>query len=164
MQLGFPYGAPGQQTRQALQFKGLQSVYSLLIWLSVFVATGAAKPAEADPTKQAGVRKGVAKGKIPAPTPPVDRLTNNTLLPARQATALDFWHRQEYIVHRVRSGDTLPRILDLFTLTAGDKDLWGRSFRQHFRSGKLTPGRQVHLYFAKPDIDANRATESLLAV
>lgn len=164
MQLGFPYGAPGQQTRQALQFKGLQSVYSLLIWLSVFVATGAAKPADADPTRQAGVRKGVAKGKIPAPTPPVDRLTNNTLLPARQATALDFWHRQEYIVHRVRSGDTLPRILDLFTLTAGDKDLWGRSFRQHFRSGKLAPGRQVHLYFAKPDIDANRATESLMAV
>jgi murein DD-endopeptidase MepM/ murein hydrolase activator NlpD len=164
MQLGFPYGDPGQQTRQALQFKGRRAVSSLLIWLSVLIATGATKPAKAEATRQTGVRKGLVKGKVPAPTPPVSRLTNHTLLPAREATVLDLWHRQEYVVHRVRSGDTLPKILDRFSLPASDKELWGRSIRQHFRAGKLAPGRQVHFYFAEPNIDGTRGGESLIAV
>jgi murein DD-endopeptidase MepM/ murein hydrolase activator NlpD len=163
MQLGFPYGDPGQQTHPALQFRGLRAVFSLLI-LSVLVATGATKPVEAAAIKQPGVRKGVVKGKVPAPTPPFDRLTNSTLLPARQATVMDLWHRQEYIVHRVLPGDTLPRILDRFSLTSSDRELWVRSIRQHFRSGKLAPGRQVHFYFAKRDIDGSRSGESLTAV
>jgi murein DD-endopeptidase MepM/ murein hydrolase activator NlpD len=163
MQLGFPYGDPGQQTHPTLQFRGLRAVFSLLI-LSVLVATGATKPVEAAAVKQPGVRKGVVKGKVLAPTPPFDRLTNSTLMPARQATVMDLWHRQEYIVHRVLPGDTLPRILDRFSLTSSDRELWVRSIRQHFRSGKLAPGRQVHFYFAKPDIDGSRSGESLTAV
>ena len=164
MQLGFPYGDPGQQTRQALQFKGRHAVSSLLIWLFVLIATGAAKPVEAEPTRQTGVRNGLGKGKVPAPAAPVSRLTNYTLLPAREPTVLDLWHRQEYVVHRARSGDTLPNIIDRFSLPASDKELWGRSIRQHFRSGKLAPGRQVHFYFANPNIDSNRGGESLIAV
>lgn len=164
MQLGFPNGDPGQQTRQALQFNGRRALSSLLIWLSVLIAIGAAKPAEAEPTRQTGVRKGLGKGKVPAPNPPISRFTNNTLLPAREATVVDLGNRQEYLVHRVRSGDTLPGILDRFSLAASDKELWGRSFRQHFRSGKLAPGREVHFYFAMPDSDGNRDGESLMAV
>jgi murein DD-endopeptidase MepM/ murein hydrolase activator NlpD len=86
------------------------------------------------------------------------------LLPGREPTSLDLWHRREHIVRRVRSGDTLPKLLDLFGLTAEEKDLWGRSVRQHFRSGKLAPGRQVHFYFANPNIDDNRDGASLMAV
>ena len=164
MQLGFPYEGHQRQPHQARQFKSLGSVYSLLIWLCVLVATGATKSAEAEATRQTGGRKGIAKGKLPAPTPSVRRLTNQTLLPAREATALDLWHRQEYIVHRVRPGDTLPKILDRFSLSAGDKELWGRSIRQHLHSGKLSTGRQVHLYFAKPNIEGTRGGEALMAV
>ena len=164
MQLGFPYRGHEGQSPQALQFKGLGSVYSLLIWLCVLVATGATKSAEAEATRQTGGRKGIAKGKIPVPTPPVRRLTNQTLLPARESTVLDLWHRQEYIVHRVAPGDNLPKILDRFRLSASDKELWGRSIRQHFRSGKLATGRQVHLYFARPKFEGNRGGESLMAV
>jgi murein DD-endopeptidase MepM/ murein hydrolase activator NlpD len=163
MQLGFPYGDPGRQRGQTRRFEGPCAVYSLLIWVAVLVALGATKPADAASTKQTAVRK-VGKGKVAAPTPPIRRLTNNTLLPAREPTPVDPWHRREHIVHRVRSGDTLPRILDRFSLTAGEKDLWGSSIRQHFRSGKLATGRQVHLYFAKPKFDGNRGGESLMAV
>jgi murein DD-endopeptidase MepM/ murein hydrolase activator NlpD len=162
MQLGFPYGDPGRQPGDALPFNGLRAVYSLLIWLFVLGATGATKPAEAETAKQP-VRK-VGKGKVAAPTPPIRRLTNNTLLPAREATPLDLWHRREHIVHRIRSGDTLPRILDGFSLAANEKELWSRSLRQQVQSGKLPPGRQVHFYFAKPDTDDNRGAESLMAV
>jgi murein DD-endopeptidase MepM/ murein hydrolase activator NlpD len=163
MQLGFPYGDPGRQRGQTRRFEGPGAVYSLLIWLAVLVAIGATKPADAATTKQTAVRK-VGKGKVAAPTPPIRRLTNNTLLPAREPTSLDLWHRREHIVRRVRSGDTLPKLLDLFGLTAEEKDLWGRSVRQHFRSGKLAPGRQVHFYFANPNIDDNRDGASLMAV
>jgi murein DD-endopeptidase MepM/ murein hydrolase activator NlpD len=163
MQLGFPYGDPGRQRGQTRRFEGPGAVYSLLIWLAVLVAIGATKPADAATTKQTAVRK-VGKGKVAAPTPPIRRLTNTTLLPAREPTSLDLWHRREHIVRRVRSGDTLPKLLDLFGLTVEEKDLWGRSVRQHFRSGKLAPGRQVHFYFANPNIDDNRDGASLMAV
>jgi murein DD-endopeptidase MepM/ murein hydrolase activator NlpD len=161
MQLGFPYANLGQQRDQTL--KGSRAV-CLLICLSVLVAAGATKPVEAEATKQPAVRKGAARGKVAVPTPPIRRLTNNTLLPAREATPSDLWDRREHIVHRIRSGDTLLKILDQFSLTASDKELWGRSIRQHFRSGKLAPGRQVHLYFAKPKINGNRGGEALMAV
>src|SRR5918994_3100550 len=164
MQLGFPYGGRQRHPAEALQFRSLGPLYSLLIWFCIFVATGAPRSAEAEATRQTGGRKGIAKGKVPAPGPPVHRLTNQTLLPAREATVSDLWHRQEYIVHHVRSGDNLPKILDRFSLTPGDKELWGRSFRQHFRSGKLGSGRQVHFYFAMPDTDRYRGGKSLMAV
>jgi murein DD-endopeptidase MepM/ murein hydrolase activator NlpD len=164
MQLGFPYGDPRRQRHQALQFKGLRAVYSLLIWFSVIFVTGATKPAEAEATKQKTVRKGVAKGKTAVPSPPIRRLTNNDLLPAREARPFDLWDRREHIVHRIRSGDTLPKILDRFSLPTAEKELWGRSIRQHFRSGKLAPGRQVHFYFAKPTNDGKGGGESLMAV
>ena len=163
MQLGFVYSDPGRQRAQVLQFKGLRAIYSLLIWVSVLVAAGATKPAEAEATKQKSVRKGLPKGKAAIPSPPIRRLTNSTLLPAREATPYDLWDRREHIVHLIRSGDTLPQILDRFSLTASDKELWGRSIRQHFRSGKLAPGRQVHFYFTKPDINGKRGGESLMA-
>jgi murein DD-endopeptidase MepM/ murein hydrolase activator NlpD len=161
MQLGFSYAGLGQQRDQAL--KGSRAV-CLLIWLSVLVAAGATKPAEAEATNQPAVRKGGVKGKVAVPTPPIRRLTNNTLLPAREAMPSDLWDRREHIVHRIRSGDTLLKILDQFSLPASDKQLWGRSIRQHFRSGKLAPGRQVHLYFAKPKINGNSGGEALMAV
>jgi murein DD-endopeptidase MepM/ murein hydrolase activator NlpD len=164
MQLGFPYGGRQRHPPQAPQFRSPGSLYSLLIWLCVLVATGATRSAEAEATRQTGGRKGIAKGKVPTPAPPVHRLTNQTLLPAREATVSDLWHRQEYIVHHVRSGDSLPKILDRFSLTPGDKEIWGRSFRQHFRSGKLASGRQVHFYFAMPDTDRNLGGKSLMAV
>jgi hypothetical protein len=158
MQLRFPYEDPESRCEQALCFKGFRAVYTLLIWFAVFIATGATKPADAETIKQKTVRK-VGKGKVSAPNPPIRRLTNNTLLPARESPPLDGWQRQEHIVHRIRSGDTLPGILDLFSLTPVEKELWHRSVRQHFRSGQLAPGRQVHFYFANPNINDNNRGE-----
>jgi murein DD-endopeptidase MepM/ murein hydrolase activator NlpD len=163
MQLRFPYEDPESRCEQALCFKGFRAVYTLLIWFAVFIATGATKPADAETIKQKTVRK-VGKGKVSAPNPPIRRLTNNTLLPARESPPLDGWQRQEHIVHRIRSGDTLPGILDLFSLTPVEKELWHRSVRQHFRSGQLAPGRQVHFYFANPNINDNNRGESLMSV
>ena len=162
MQLGSAYG--GRHRDQAAQFKRLRAIYNLLIWLSVLIAAGAMKPAEADATNQKTVRKGLPRGKGAVPTPPIQRLTYNTLLPAREATLLDLSERREHVVHRIRAGDTLPQILDRFSLTASEKQLWDRSIRQHFRSGKLAPGRQVHFYFSKPNINGKWAGESLTAV
>ena len=58
---------PGRQPGQALQFKDFRAVYNLLIWLSVIVATGAVKPAEADPTRQTAVRKGLVQRQNTSP-------------------------------------------------------------------------------------------------
>lgn len=164
MQLGSAYENLGRQPGQALQFRRLRAIYNLLIWLSVLIAAGVIRPAEADASKQKTVRKGLPKAKAAVPTPPVRRLTNNTLLPAREATPLDLYERREHIAYRIRAGDTLPQTLDRFGLNTREKQLWSRSIGQHFRSGKLVPGRQVHFYFSRPNINGKRDGESLTAI
>lgn len=164
MQRGSAYGDAGRHGGQAPQIKRFRAIYNLLIWLSVIAAGGAITPAEAEATRQKAVSKGPSKAKAAVPTPPFRRLTYNTLLPAREAMPLDLLDRGQHVVHRIRSRDNLYQILNRFNLTAGEKQLWERSIRQHFRPGTLEPGRQVHFYFSKPAISGKRGGESLTAL
>ncbi len=164
MQRELPYRAQVWLGAGLQEFSRARTPSNWLVWIWVFAAMIAMRPPETEASTQRNVRKEAPKSKIP--TPPVRSLTNiqprKSILP-RAVTPIDMIDKREHVIHRVRSGDTLTKLLGRFNLTPAEKQLWGRSIHQHYRSGTLIPGKDVHFYFSPSSSEAN-AGKSLRAL
>ena len=161
MQLGL-YRIVYRHSDTAQRLRSARVVCNLLVWFWVFAAL--ARPAEA--AKQQTVYKKVSTG-TQIPTPHIRRITNTQpykAVPPRKIGPNNPLEMRQHVIHRIRSGDTLPKILNRFNLTASEKQMWGHAIRLHFRLGTLKPGREVHFYFSEPSINGNKGGKSLAAL
>ena len=132
----------------------------------VLVATVALAPVDASATKQKNIRKETAKGKSTAVAAPVQRFsknqTRNALLRQPILQPIDPLERREQAIHRVRSGETLTEVLGRYSVPPADKQLWVRTMKRNFGSEVLPPGKELHLYFAKPTFRSRSQTRGQL--
>src|SRR3954447_24530184 len=125
------------------------TLFHILAWFSVFAAVLSTSPDTAGAARDKSVRNEPAKGKS-FPPAPLRRLTNaqsRSFLKTREVIPdVDPLDKRDHVVYQVRTGETLTGILNRFRLTASEKQLWGRSFRQNLGSAPLTPGKEIHFF------------------
>jgi len=156
---------------RASQFRNFSRVFNVLVWILVFAAAAAMKPAETSTAKNKTVHKEPAKVSTGRTSTPATRKTfvnrpQNLLLKQRGSTALDPSEKREHVVRRIRAGDTLSDLLARFGLRTTERQLWVRSIQRNFPRQSLPVGREVHFYFStervgvqRPQSDSLRALE-----
>ena len=153
MRLGNRHTSGGKVLRVKDQVPPILSLFKTLIWLWVLSAVFAIKPSDAHAAKQKAVRKEASKGK-PTPTAaPVRRVSqaqaHNALLRQHEPASIDLLEKREHVVQRTKSGDTLPQLLNRFSLPQTEKQLWTRSIQRNFGAQALPVGKEIHFYFSK---------------
>jgi murein DD-endopeptidase MepM/ murein hydrolase activator NlpD len=130
-------------------------VLKTLAWFWVIGAIVTMRPSEAHSAKPKPVRKEASKAK---PTPPVVAVRTFNKSQARTALlrtpasgAIDLAEKREHVVHRVRSGETVPELLNRFNLSRTEKPLWLRAIKRNGGSQAIPVGKEVHFYFSRPN-------------
>lgn len=137
---------PAPSTQSALVY-----VLKTLAWFWVIGAIVAMRPSEADAAKLKPVRKEASKAKQ-TPSVVAARTFNKSqartaLLRTPGSGAIDLAEKREHVVHRVRSGETLPELLNPFNLSRAEKQLWLRAIKRNGGSQGIPVGKEVHFYF-----------------
>lgn len=87
----------------------------------------------------------------------VNKPNTRDLLPLQLALppleALDSFER---VTHRVRSGDTVAKLLLGFGLSLKERQLWIRSIEKHYPVRRLRIGSVLHFYVTRPDSSRRR--------
>src|SRR5215469_10045408 len=133
-------------------FVSRHSVFSTLVWFWVFTAVFALKPSGTEAARKKSIKNESPKGKTStasAQKPPLVQ-PRKTLLKEAESPAADPLEMREHVVHRARSGDTLPGLINRFALNTTEKLLWSRTVRKNFGPQALPAGKEVHFYFTKP--------------
>ena len=83
--------------------------------------------------------KEASRGKITAPTPPIQRLTK---------PQSDGSERREHLVQRTKAGDTLTELLSRLALPKAELQVWLRAVQRSIGPKEILPaGKDVHFYF-----------------
>jgi murein DD-endopeptidase MepM/ murein hydrolase activator NlpD len=99
------------------------------------------------------VRKEPPKAKSnPAPVSnrPATVRESKPLFRSPFSTLPDILEKREHMTDRVRAGETVSQFLARYGLSAADRQFWSRSISRNLGRQSLPPGREIHLYFAKP--------------
>ena len=124
------------------------------VWFSIIVAVIATKPLPADAARLKSVRKDAAKNKPPAPPVPVRTFTKaqaqKALLRSPTPAPIDPAETRQHVVHRIRSGESLPQLLSRFNLPPSERQFWLRALKRNGGAQALPAGKEVHLYFFRP--------------
>ena len=124
-----------------------------LSWLVTFVAVLLINLVQAHAAKQKAPRKETAKAKSNS-TPASNRSTSTgeskSLFRSGFPSLPDILERREHMTDRVRGGETIAQFLARYGLSGADRQLWSRSISRNLGRQTLPPGREIHLYFAKP--------------
>ena len=133
-------------------FLSCHIVLNTLVWFWILTAVFALKPSGAEAARKKLAKNESPKSKTSAPS--IQRLplvqSRKALLKETESPAIDPLEMREHVVHRARTGDTLPGLINRFALTATEKLLWSRTVRKNFGSQALPAGKEVHFYFTKP--------------
>jgi murein DD-endopeptidase MepM/ murein hydrolase activator NlpD len=138
--------------------------FNAFVWLLTVGFILGMKPSEANAVKQKNVRKEVSKAKTKPATGPARQAkapARNALLRQPILPPLDP-DRREYMVAKARSGDTIGAILSRFQIPQAEKSLWERSIRRDTGNRMITPGKDIHLYFAKAGASTRQAPNGQL--
>jgi len=124
-----------------------------LSWLATFLAVLLINLVQAHAAKQKIVRKETSKAKSnPAPVSnrPATVRESKPLFRSPFSTLPDILEKREHMTDRVRAGETVSQFLARYGLSAADRQFWSRSISRNLGRQSLPPGREIHLYFAKP--------------
>jgi murein DD-endopeptidase MepM/ murein hydrolase activator NlpD len=128
--------------------------FKSLVWLWVISAIVTIRPSEAEAAKAKSTRKEASKVKPPPPVVPVRTFTKTqartALLRTPAPGPIDPAEKREHVVHRVRSGETLPQLLSRFNLLQTEKQLWVRAIKRNSGAQAIPAGKEVHFYFFRP--------------
>ena len=134
-------------------------ILKTFIWLWILTMVVATKPAEAQAAKQKSARKEPAKGKPNSPSVPIKRLiksqTEQAPVAQTEPAPIDPFERWQHVLQRTKAGDKLPELLSRFPVPQAERQLWTRSIQRNIGDQALSAGKEIHFYFAKPNI-ANR--------
>ncbi len=139
--------------RQIAPAKLFSSHLRNLSWLATFVAVLLINLVQAHAAKQKAPRKETAKAKSNS-TPVSNR--SGTLRESRPLFGTSFlslpdiFEKRQHMTDRVRPGETVVQFLRRYGVSGADQQLWSRSISRNLGRQTLPPGREVHLYFAKP--------------
>jgi murein DD-endopeptidase MepM/ murein hydrolase activator NlpD len=133
-----------------------------LVWFWVIGAIVTTRPSEAQAAKLKSIRKEASRSKPTAPVLPVRTFTKaqaqKALLRAPTPAPIDPAEKREHVVHRVRSGESLPQLLSRFNLLPAEKQLWLRAIKRNGRVQPLPAGKEIHLYFFRPATNDRKQT------
>jgi murein DD-endopeptidase MepM/ murein hydrolase activator NlpD len=128
--------------------------FKALAWFWVIGAIVTMRPSEAHAAKPKPVRKEASKAKPPPPVVPVRTFNKSqartALLRTPASGAMDLAEKREHVVHQVRSGETLPELLNRFNLLHTEQQLWLRAIKRNGGSQAIPAGKEVHFYFSRP--------------
>ena len=135
-------------------------VLKTLAWFWIIGAIVTMRPSEADAVKPKPVHKKASKAKPSPLVVPVHTFNKfqarTALLRTPASGAIDLAEKREHVVHRVRSGETLPELLNRFNLSRTEKQLWLRAIKRNGGSRPIPVGKEVHFYFFRPTLAKNR--------
>ncbi len=170
MHLGTAHNYYPKVLLRANRLSRSSKIFNIFLWFWILTALAAMKPVETHAAKNKGVGKEASKGKSGRGLTEGGRKTTNPpwnqLLHQGEDNALDPLEKREHVVHRIRPGDTLPRLLKRFGLKPSEMQLWTRSIARNFSRQSLPVGREVHFYLTTEGASsrAQQGSEGLKAV
>ena len=109
---------------------------------------------DAHAVKQRTVRKESPRAKSNPATPTIQKVASNSssqsLLRSSVPQLIDTMESREHVLHKVRPGETFTDVLGRYNVPVAEKQLWVRALTRDYGRRPLVPGKELHLYFAKP--------------
>jgi hypothetical protein len=136
-----------------------------LLWIWAISAVVSLRPSEAQASNLQPARKEEPRAKTTPKAAPAGRLggalLSKSVFRESDPSSLDALERREHVVRRSRARQSLPMLLNAFSLPAAEKRIWMSSLQRTFGLKPLPNGTEVHFYFSKPSpIQLRRSSSS----
>jgi murein DD-endopeptidase MepM/ murein hydrolase activator NlpD len=136
-----------------------------LLWIWAVSAVVSVKASEAHASNVKPARKEEPRGKAsPKPAPAArlgGALLSKPVIKEPDPSSLEALERREHVIRRSRARQSLPMLLNAFSLSQAEKRLWTGSLKRTFGLKALPNGTEVHFYFSRPSTIAVRRRSPL---